>query len=52
MLRSGCVVDGTAPNIVHSGNPEAMSRVEPISIRAWPPEMRGAMAAMKPPDPR
>jgi AhpD family alkylhydroperoxidase len=29
-----------------------MARVEPLPIRQWPPEMRGALAAMVPPEPR
>src|SRR4051812_27868587 len=29
-----------------------LARVEPLAIRAWPEEMRGAMAAMAPPDAR
>jgi alkylhydroperoxidase family enzyme len=29
-----------------------MGRVEPIPVRQWPPEMRGAMAPYRPPNPR
>jgi alkylhydroperoxidase family enzyme len=29
-----------------------MARIEPIPIRQWPPEMRDALAAMDPPEPR
>ena len=29
-----------------------MARIEPIPIREWPPEMRDALAAMDPPEPR
>jgi alkylhydroperoxidase family enzyme len=29
-----------------------VGRVEPLSIRTWPPEMRQAMAAFRPPNPR
>lgn len=29
-----------------------MARVEPIAVRNWPPEMRAAMAAYRPPNPR
>lgn len=29
-----------------------MARIEPIPIREWPPEMRDALAAMTPPEPR
>jgi len=29
-----------------------MARLEPLSIREWPPEMRAALAQMTPPEPR
>ena len=29
-----------------------MARIEPLAIREWPPEMRDALAAMNPPNPR
>lgn len=29
-----------------------MAKVKPLGIREWPPEMRGAMAAIQPPAPR
>jgi alkylhydroperoxidase family enzyme len=29
-----------------------MARIEPLPIRDWPPEMRAALAAMTPPEPR
>jgi alkylhydroperoxidase family enzyme len=29
-----------------------MARIEPIPVREWPPEMREAMAALHPPNPR
>jgi AhpD family alkylhydroperoxidase len=29
-----------------------MARIEPLTIREWPPEMRAALAAMTPPAPR
>ena len=29
-----------------------MARIEPLPIREWPPEMRAALAAMTPPEPR
>lgn len=29
-----------------------MARIDPLPVRDWPPEMREAMAALRPPDPR
>jgi alkylhydroperoxidase family enzyme len=29
-----------------------MARIEPLTIREWPPDMRDALAAMTPPEPR
>lgn len=29
-----------------------MARIDPLSVRDWPPEMRGALEALRPPNPR
>src|SRR5205085_5917838 len=40
--------DSAAPRIRRS----VMARIEPVPVHEWPPEMREAMAALHPPNPR